>query len=341
MGSNQSRTDIEQNVKNTIGLTSFNEIRNTCLSTFDAENRLRISGVSNSKIADVSQENIFKDSCELGAAIDAVQDAGADQELLTALNEAQDATGIFGFNSSTSKIVNNLNTDVQISVLNQTKNLCKSQFSGLNELSIEDISDGALVTDILQTNEQYNNCIQSGLAENEATAKAAQDVTEEVTKSQIAGVDPLAFLAIIGVFIIGIVLVLIFGGKTTSKVLTSPAFTIPLMLLIVGSSLLGVMAATKSGPFNPCKDINCKNGGVCDKETGTCNCESGFTGNFCEIPPDPCANINCLNGGTCADGTCNCLPGFTGPFCETPVADTEESKSSNMNEMNQQINGTI
>lgn len=63
---------------------------------------------------------------------------------------------------------------------------------------------------------------------------------------------------------------------------------------------------------NPCKDINCENGGTCVE--GTCNCPGGFSGTNCEIE-DLCYDVTCMNGGTCVDGTCDCPPGYSGADC--------------------------
>ena len=32
---------------------------------------------------------------------------------------------------------------------------------------------------------------------------------------------------------------------------------------------------------------------------------------------DPCKKVNCKNGGTCNDGDCNCKPGYSGSECQT------------------------
>ena len=36
---------------------------------------------------------------------------------------------------------------------------------------------------------------------------------------------------------------------------------------------------------------------------------------------DPCKDIECQNGGTCVEGTCNCAEGYEGTNCETAMRD--------------------
>lgn len=67
---------------------------------------------------------------------------------------------------------------------------------------------------------------------------------------------------------------------------------------------------------DPCEDVNCLNGGVCDD--GTCICPDGYSGPRCESF-DPCFGVVCLNGGTCVNGICDCLTGYTGPDCGQQV----------------------
>lgn len=67
---------------------------------------------------------------------------------------------------------------------------------------------------------------------------------------------------------------------------------------------------------DPCANISCFNGGVC--QNGTCDCPPGFSGAQCQIA-DPCHNITCLNGGTCVNGNCDCPPGYSGSDCGTAL----------------------
>ncbi|CAF0743183.1 unnamed protein product [Adineta steineri] len=78
-----------------------------------------------------------------------------------------------------------------------------------------------------------------------------------------------------------------------------------------------------------CRDISCRNGGVCNILTptyATCWCLLGFHGDYCErqtVAPR-CVSARCYNGGTCYEHSpastifayCLCKPGFTGSRCE-------------------------
>lgn len=77
-----------------------------------------------------------------------------------------------------------------------------------------------------------------------------------------------------------------------------------------------VLVLLAAGCRNPCKDLNCLNGGEC--VDGQCLCPDGFIGNTCQIEGVPCGSGYCYNGGTCTNGVCDCPPCFTGAACDQP-----------------------
>lgn len=88
-------------------------------------------------------------------------------------------------------------------------------------------------------------------------------------------------------------------------------FIILLPLLFVATIFNSCQKDPVTAP-DPCANISCFNGGVC--QSGTCDCPPGFSGAQCQIA-DPCHNITCFNGGTCANGSCNCPSGYSGSDC--------------------------
>jgi len=65
---------------------------------------------------------------------------------------------------------------------------------------------------------------------------------------------------------------------------------------------------------DPCADVVCNNGGICDE--GRCDCPEGFSGPNCET--DLCAD--CINGN-CTTGDCVCETGYTGENCDIVARD--------------------
>ncbi|XP_033625699.1 fibropellin-1-like [Asterias rubens] len=90
-------------------------------------------------------------------------------------------------------------------------------------------------------------------------------------------------------------------------------------------SVLCSYMITTNAAISPCANINCQNGGACLVlgTSFTCQCATGFTGQFCQTAVSPCANINCQNGGAClvlgTTFTCQCATGFTGQFCQNTI----------------------
>lgn len=96
--------------------------------------------------------------------------------------------------------------------------------------------------------------------------------------------------------------------------------TASIITIFIGMNKLGYI-----GYQDPCKGINCLNGGGCND--GKCICTDDYYGDKCQNKKqkiDPCENVNCLNGGKCIDGKCDCPDGFSGPRCQTrPLEDNE------------------
>ncbi|MDP2325029.1 MAG: hypothetical protein Q8N51_13510, partial [Gammaproteobacteria bacterium] len=64
----------------------------------------------------------------------------------------------------------------------------------------------------------------------------------------------------------------------------------------------------------------CAGNGTCLQSDATCVCEKGHAGPNCALA---CPDVNCTGNGICfdgtyGDGTCNCYKGYIGPACETP-----------------------
>ena len=76
---------------------------------------------------------------------------------------------------------------------------------------------------------------------------------------------------------------------------------------LLGLSIAVVGALFVQSCSDPCKDVVCENAGVCDEETGLCDCPENFYGATCET--------ECVNG-TYADGNCACDDYYEGDACK-------------------------
>jgi hypothetical protein len=87
------------------------------------------------------------------------------------------------------------------------------------------------------------------------------------------------------------------------------------MLRMLGLAMVFFGAMTVSScKKDPCKNVTCQNGGIC--QDGNCKCNPPWEGPRCEVKKDPCENVTCQNGGVCQDGNCKCNPPWEGPRCE-------------------------
>ncbi|VDH93558.1 CUB and sushi domain-containing protein, partial [Mytilus galloprovincialis] len=77
--------------------------------------------------------------------------------------------------------------------------------------------------------------------------------------------------------------------------------------------------------IDECESSPCGNGNVCiNKKSGyACQCNGGYTGINCQIPPDFCASNDCNNGSSClshfTNYSCLCPANYTGLLCETKI----------------------
>lgn len=90
-------------------------------------------------------------------------------------------------------------------------------------------------------------------------------------------------------------------------------------LLLIALPMLFFMLTFNACEKDPCSDVPCLNGGICNN--GSCDCPTGYSGTNCQ-DFDPCVGINCLNGGICNNGQCDCPSGYTGTDCSVPLTPT-------------------
>ncbi|KAM3865556.1 protein crumbs homolog 1-like [Diretmus argenteus] len=82
-------------------------------------------------------------------------------------------------------------------------------------------------------------------------------------------------------------------------------------------------------PVSVCQGVrwnySCLNGGKCSDKDNTCDCTSGFTGQWCEKDVDECASDPCMNGGYCVNYVnsfeCVCDLNYSGVHCQIDVSD--------------------
>lgn len=78
---------------------------------------------------------------------------------------------------------------------------------------------------------------------------------------------------------------------------------------------LSFLLALGAGACYRCENVDCGLHGTC--RGGTCECETGYEGEFCQF--EICASVDCGFNGNCdpATGSCLCNRGYEGGACET------------------------
>jgi hypothetical protein len=110
---------------------------------------------------------------------------------------------------------------------------------------------------------------------------------------------------------------------STRSTLDLPKLLVRCILLkdLMNGRILAILAVTllmagcgSGGQEEPCKGIDCGKHGICDPDTGTCNCTDGWTGFECELAPAPMITSIPLE---CSATWCDCLQIYQGTFTYT------------------------
>ena len=205
MGAGISQAELESRFDTEVSPEIRSQIENACRSTQEATQDLVIRDVKNSEVSGITQEALFDNSCKLSGAIEAATVAEASQELISSLQATQSTSGLFALSVQNTDIVNEIATTVSPEIINEVLSECTNAQSAKQSLTIEQI-EGSSVSDILQTNQQYNDCVIDAFLKNETTAASATKATTKADVTQdTTGLD-LGFGIAIAVAI-----VLIFG----------------------------------------------------------------------------------------------------------------------------------
>ncbi|KAG8445395.1 hypothetical protein GDO86_010251 [Hymenochirus boettgeri] len=87
--------------------------------------------------------------------------------------------------------------------------------------------------------------------------------------------------------------------------------------------------------INECASQPCRNGATCKDRIShfLCECQAGYSGEYCELERDKCLSEPCKNGGSCQKlpglYLCICPDGFTGDHCDTELDGCDSSPCQN------------
>lgn len=309
MGGTTSKSVVENDVKNKLGVAAYNNIVNTCASVAQASQTIRVSGSTGVKLENISQDMDIENTCRLNSAIEALQKIEGTQDLVSKLEKEQETKGLFALSTDNSKLKNAMSSDVDINTFNTVRTECKNQVSVPQLIEAVNSSD-VYLSGIKQNNKNYNQCIQeSGLiqdlqAKYGQTSEIDTKVTQKTTGLDLAGLFiPIAIIA--GIVLMFFLFINMTGSSTIggSEYITEQGRRITqggislyaLIILIAIIAIVGFIIYSwinKPKPENIC-DPKCENNGKCT-DSG-CECIGNWTGNQCQ----------------------RCKIGFTGPDCET------------------------
>lgn len=207
MGAGISQAELESRFDTEVSPEIRSEIENACRSTQEATQDLVIRDVEDSEVTGITQEALFDNSCKLSGAIEAATAAEASQELISSLQATQSTSGLFALSSQNTDVINEIVTEVSPEIINEVLSECVNEQSAKQSLTIEQIK-GSSVSDILQTNKQYNDCVIDAFLKNETTAASATRATTKADVEQTLDVSFFDF----GILFVAIILIFLFPG---------------------------------------------------------------------------------------------------------------------------------
>lgn len=186
MGSSNSKAKIREQVTSSLGVDLVNQIESSCKLAVDAHQKIAFGNVTGGEISGISQTidpGTATSSCEISAALNAIQGTDASQELVSSLQQAQLSGGLGAFSSSTLDAMKNLTSESDIKLKNKVINECQSAVDISQSFEVGNITD-AKINNIYQVNKTFNDCIMEGLGDTVQQAKTDQTTSSETEVKQ-------------------------------------------------------------------------------------------------------------------------------------------------------------
>ena len=304
MGGVTSKNVVE--AINNVGINSIMNVIQDNSTVVSAENNIYLGGGCSANIGKINQSVYLKvNNTAVSETIRTTEFSVSLQNQIQQLAVAMSQALTFNPGSTEAenfaKAVNNLGYHMATNI---TQN-CASTIVAKNTITC---TDGAnpLIGTINQgiVIDAVKSCVQAATNNESLTAELTNAVKQSATAKQESLFGPLAFIIII--VILGVVAVLVFGGKTAGDVLTKPWIYLAVLAGLAG--LTGVMFYTKTGPFKPNLNSNTIACGLTCPTPGGSNCSTPLY-QPCNSPSNPkvCQSTACDKTGKTAT-SCDSFP---------------------------------